>query len=471
MSSHFPIRERKVSTATTSRPKVLKDGKGSSSFSMQTVQQQIRQRLSSAKENCDKELRRIIAGITNYVENDLHKDVGTPLPPAPADVGARFGQLATEEGGSGRGYGSPAEFEDSGSEAVMDVDDEPVEELAYTDSDGAGTCIPPSRLKTPHISTDTPTNDGRRRSLVPRTRSKSPRRASLAARQRRLTSVPRDAGSLGERKTRSASGSNASSRSNSQSRSHSPMPPGRRHVSGSRSPGHSSLGHQPSSHTNLAESAFIVLLQEIITVATEILDTPIAKLTSKPGSCAEYIARVQQIGEAWNDNPELPCRGWYVQLLLAVAGLSRVVEWWEAEKGFWSFEDGADDNGEPILFVAKPTVEDSPEVRARGESLSSVRTSSLQSPQPKWSPLGIDLGDRADAMSEAGGRTREVSTAVGEDDSQQRVEDLHEAVETIRSQTLLMELSLDGQLFQYLSSAWQDLVGYVERPLVSKLPH
>ncbi|BGP04611.1 rim15, signal transduction response regulator [Rhodotorula toruloides] len=459
ISSHFPLRERKVSTATTSRPKVLKDGKGSSSFSMQTVQQQIRQRLSSAKENCDKELRRIIAGITNYVETDLQKDVGTPLPPAPADLGARFGQLVSEEGGSGRGYGSPAEFEDSGSEAVMDVDDEPVEELAYTDSDGAGTCIPPSRLKTPHISTDTPTNDGRRRSLVPRTRSKSPRRASLAARQRRLTSVPWDASSLGERKTRSASGSNASSRSNSQSRSHSPMPPGRRHVSGSRSPGHSSLGHQPSSHTNLAESAFIVLLQEIITVATEILDTPIAKLTSKPGSCAEYIARVQQIGEAWNDNPELPCRGWYVQLLLAVAGLSRVVEWWEAEKGFWSFEDGADDNGEPILFVAKPTVEDSPEVRARGESLSSVRTSSLQSPQPKWSPLGIDLGDRADAMSEAGGRTREVSTAVGEDDSQQRVEDLHEAVETIRSQTLLMELSLDGQLFQYLSSAWQDLVG------------
>ncbi|BGP21508.1 serine/threonine protein kinase RIM15 [Rhodotorula toruloides] len=436
MSSHFPIRERKVSTATMSRPKVSKDGKGSSSFSMQTVQQQIRQRLSSAKENCDKELRRIIAGITNYVETDLHKEVGSPLPPAPADVGGRFGQLVAEEGGSGRGYASPAEFD---SEAVMDVDDEPVEELAYADSDGAGTCIPPSRLKTPHISADTPTNEGRHRSLVPRTRSKSPRRASLATRQRRLTSLPRDTTPSSERKTRSASGSNASSRSNSQSRAHSPLPPGRRHFSGSRSPGHSSLGQQPPSHTNLAESAFIVLLQEIITVATEILDTPIAKLTSRPGSCAEYIARVQQIGEAWNDNPELPCRGWYVQLLLAVAGLSRVVEWWAAEKGFWSFEDGADDNGEPILFVAKPTVEDSPE--------------------PKWSPLGIDLGDRADAMSEAGGRMREVSTAVGEDDSQQRVEDLHEAVETIRSQTLLMELSLDGQLFQYLSSAWQDLVG------------
>lgn len=71
-----------------------------------------------------------------------------------------------------------------------------------------------------------------------------------------------------------------------------------------------------------------MLLQEIITVATEMLDTPISSLTARPGSCAEFIQRVQQIGKAWDENPELACRGWYVQLLLAVAGLSRVAEWY-----------------------------------------------------------------------------------------------------------------------------------------------
>ena len=136
------------------------------------------------------------------------------------------------------------------------------------------------------------------------------------------------------------------------------MPPGGSHrTSGSQSPAYPGAGHLTSDSAELAESAFIVLLQEIITIATEVLDTPISKLTKTPGICAEYISRVQQIGDAWSDNPELPCRGWYVQLLLAIAGLSRVVEWWEAEKGFWSFEEGVDDSGEPILFIAKPTIE------------------------------------------------------------------------------------------------------------------
>lgn len=210
--------------------------------------------------------------------------------------------------------------------------------------------------------------------------------------------------------------------------------------------------------SSLAQSAFIVLLQEIITVATEILDTPISKLTARPGSCAEYILRVQQIGKAWDDNPELACRGWYVQLLLAVAGLSRVIEWWEAERGFWTFDDGDDADAEPILFVAKPITEDSPEMRARGDSYSSSTAAPISLGAPKWSPLGIDLG----VQSEAGDAAQQVSDAdiqLDEDATQQHAEDLRQTVEEIRNSTLLMELSLDGQLFQYLSSAWQELVG------------
>ncbi|GJN91534.1 hypothetical protein Rhopal_004557-T1 [Rhodotorula paludigena] len=417
-SMHFPLRERQPSSQSVSqvptrpKPPAKESSKNaSSSFSMQTVRQQIRQRLAAAKENCDKELRRIVTDITAYVETELHKDIMTPMPPglAAGSDGSNFGELVTDEGFN-QGYASSAaEYEDSGSEAVGDAENEPVEELAFTDSDGASTSIPPSRLKT--IPAGTPA-EGRRRSLEPRARAGSPRR--------------------------------------------------RRHISGSRSPGLSNLGTLPQqSSTDLAQSALIVLLQEIIMIATEVLDTPISKLTAKPGSCAEYIQRVQQIGDAWNDNPELPCRGWYVQLLLAIAGLSRVVEWWEAEKGFWSFEEAADENGDPILFVAKPTAEGSPEVRARGESISSVPSSGgLQPPAPRWSPLGIDLGEQVETLSDGAGRSREPSTArPQEDDTIQRADDLRQAVETIRAQTLLMELSLDGQLLQYLSSAWQELVG------------
>ncbi|GAA5857047.1 hypothetical protein JCM8547_007931 [Rhodosporidiobolus lusitaniae] len=453
-SSHFPLRERERRQSNNlTRPKQLEKNTARSSFSMQTVQQQIKQRLASAKENCDKELGRIVAGITQYVETELHKDISSPQPPDAFDQG-RFGDLVADE--SMAGYASDPQYEDSGSEALADVDVEGLEETGYTDSDGNGTSIPPSRLKTPHLSA---TPGGRRRSFEPPRRSTSPRRTSLARRAGRLTSAAR-----GDR-PRSAPGSTSSSRSNSQSRSRSPLPPGLRHSThGSRSPGVSSNATFARSDPDLAQSAFIVLLQEITSVASEILDTPISKLTSKPGTCAEYITRVQQIGEAWNDNPELPCRGWYVQLLLAVAGLSRVVEWWEAEKGFWTFDEAAEVDSEPILFVAKPNADESPEVRGRGESISSVpSTTALQPPAPKWSPLGIDLGEQNEQMEvladDGKRREREPSAEVSEGEIKRRAEDLRQAVENIRQQTLLMELSLDGQLLQYLSSAWQDLVG------------
>lgn len=461
-SMHFPLRdkERRSSHSTRPLPTTMEKGKMPSSFSMQTVRQQIRQRLASAKENCDKELGRIVGGISAYVETELHKDISSPLPPDAFDHN-RFGELVADETMAGYSSEQEQEYEDSGSEALAGVDVEGLEEAAYTDSDGNGTSMPPSRLKTPAVST---TPGARRRSFDPtRPRSDSPRRASLQKRARRLTSVPRNS----DRRP-SNPGSNTSSRSNSLSRSRSPMPPGLRHAShGSRSPGLASNATFARSDPDLAQSAFIVLLQEITSVASEILDTTISKLTAKPGVCAEYIAKVQQIGEAWNDNPELPCRGWYVQLLLAVAGLSRVVEWWEAEKGFWTFDDAAEIDSEPILFVSKPNAEeDSPVVRGRGESVSSVpSTSALGPPAPKWSPLGISLGDENDAMEVlAEERTRQESVAAGESEVKQRADDLRQAVEAIRSQTLLMELSLDGQLLQYLSSAWQDLVGCVSLP-------
>lgn len=456
-AAHFPVRQRQVtmpnklpSALTSKEQEKEKKVVERQGFSMHTVRSQIRQRLASAKESCDNELRRIIEGISTFVEKDLQQDIGTPVPAIGFDEG-RFGELVQDD--LAGGYTSSPDVESEGEAIAENDQDRTAEEVVYTDSDGgSGTRRPPSRLKPSHLSTTSDSSGGKRRSVDSRARSGSPRRTSLVPRHRHLTSVPRE-----ESTSKSKTSSNNSSRSNSRSRS--PMPPGLRRSSGQRSP---AAGFLLSANSKLAEGAFIVILQEIITVATEILDTPISKLTARPGSCAEYIGKVQQIGEAWNENPGLPCRGWYVQLLLAVAGLSRVVEWWEAEKGFWSFDEGDNEDAEPILFISKGgNAEDSPEIRARADTLSIPAlspTSGLQ--PPRWSPLGIDLGlpdETADARST---RSRDPTSAIVPEDTKNRAEELKQAVEAITSQTLLMELSLDGQLFQYLSSAWQDLVGY-----------
>lgn len=450
--------------------KALQDIKAAatSSFSMNTVRQHIKLRLKTAKENCDKELKKIVQGITTHVEVELQKEAVTT--PGAFDEG-RFGDLVGDIDGP---YG-PYSFDvDSESEALADVD--AGEEAIQTDSDG-GTSRPPSRNRrasrpsgsgggsSPNLSA--PVESGRRHSVSTR-RAGSPR---LAVRKRQLTSASRhpDFGtySFGD-KSKSPSESANSSRSNSRSRS--PMPPPlqptpplqalRNVSSGSRSPAYQNASTADLvSGGGLAQSAFIVLLQEIITIATEVLDTPISILTAQSGSCAEYIQRVQVIGKAWDDNPELPCRGWYVQLLLAVAGLSRVVEWWEAERGFWTFDDGDEEDAEPILFVAKPIEEDLVEIRSPGQSIAPLPPQDSPNLIQKYSPLGIDLGLEGNEQATFSQLLDVGPIAETEENTKRDADDLREAVDQVRSQTLLMELSLDGQLFQYLSSAWLDLVG------------
>lgn len=429
------------------RPKSAREAKSSalSAFSMNTVRQHIKLRLATAKENCDKELAKVVLGITAHVETELQR--AAEASDAPFDDGT-FGELVSE--------GEAGAFEmDSESEALEGAD-----ETLQTDSEG-GTSRPPSRSRSQAAPSP---NEGS--SSPKKMRTDSPRRISLAPRSRHLTSLPRQNDFLssytitkGDPNSAPDTPSASSSRSNSRSRS--PLPPQivrNLSATGSRSPARSSVSHLPFSG-DLAQSAFIVLLQDIIMVATEILDTPIATLTSRSGACAEYIQRVQQIGKAWDENPELSCRGWYVQLLLAVAGLSRVVEWWEAEKGFWTFDDTDEADAEPIVFVAKPAIVTPASLLKSPASNDSPEFSS----STKYSPLGIDLG-----TTEAAEIDNAPTLDMVQDTIQKDADDLRHTVEQVRSQTLLMELSLDGQLFQYLSSAWEELVGSVTSPRSSR---
>lgn len=413
----------------------------SPSFSMNTVRKHIKLRLSTAKENCDKELVKIILGITAHVEAALSVD-SPMIAPVPTFYDGQFGDLV----GDDESHYTTFDM-DSESEAAVEVD-------GAESEGGRRTSRPPSRSQSLSAPpTETGVSLGRRGSTSTRVRSHSGRRLSLAP--RRSGNSSRQGDLLARRVSNPGTGTVSATSSRSTSRSRSPLPPPQlSNVSRcSRSPARSSTSHIPLA-VDLAQSAFIVLLQDIITVATEILDTSISSLTSRPGYCAEYIQRVQTIGKAWDDNSELECRGWYVQLLLAVAGLSRVVEWWEAEKGFWMFEDVDDDaDAEPIVFVAKPAEE---EATGDGHVPMYSSDSPLLDSDSKVSPLDIALGIQYDEPE--GGLSLPPPISVGEM-TKRDADDLRLAVEQVRSQTLLMELSLDGQLFQHLSSAWEDLVG------------
>ena len=145
--------------------------------------------------------------------------------------------------------------------------------------------------------------------------------------------------------------------SRSQSRSRSPLPPDL--ATSPRT--QSSMANRRLSRFNFDDvpnlgptDPFMTTLHEVISIATDIADTPISTLITEPKTCADFVLKVQKVGKAWDLHPDWSGRGWYVQLLLAVAGLSRVVEWWEAEKQFWNFEDEGDEDVEPMTFVLKP---------------------------------------------------------------------------------------------------------------------
>ena len=94
-------------------------------------------------------------------------------------------------------------------------------------------------------------------------------------------------------------------------------------------------------------------LYENITIATDVQELTIAQLSVNPKICSQMVQRDQNIGKAWDEHPDRHGRNWYVQVLLAVANLSRVVEWWEAEKQFLNFDDEyGDDQVEPSRFCS-----------------------------------------------------------------------------------------------------------------------
>ncbi|PWN29826.1 hypothetical protein BDZ90DRAFT_278074 [Jaminaea rosea] len=452
----------------------------SKEITIRSIRHHIRHRLAASKESCDKELRKIVRAVNAFVEAglqeqhdegselgddddinllgeemqglQLEEDVNRPVMPRPSLM------RRTTSSSSGR-RDSPAKV--ASPPLPSDPDETP---RPHDDANDSPVSSPPAQPQSILSERFTSTHP----QSVPLSMSSS--FPGLSASHHLIAAAAR---------SRDASRSVSNSRSTS--RSHSPMPPTLRPAADMDSPRFSParrIRRLPAGDPPL--EPFVPALQDIVGIALDVADMPIAALTSRSGACTEIIANIQSVGKAWDEHPDWPGRGWFVQLLLAVAGLSRVVEWWEAEKGFWNFDDEGDEDAEPISFrfgdqgtyesagagsPAKARYPHAPSTRA-----SSVTSSPALDPtdrrvfsEPERGPSRLAL---AAAMPEEGDESM-ATTAAETAATTAAGTVVHTGTEPaqrplalgVDQQNVLMELSLDQERLIYVSPAWRDVIG------------
>ncbi|KAF9006499.1 hypothetical protein BDQ17DRAFT_1389314 [Cyathus striatus] len=262
--------------------------------------------------------------------------------------------------------------------------------------------------------------------------------------------------------------------SRSTSRSRSPLPPASSHTNFSE---YISNPNRRSSRILVDDPVdpIMTALYDIIGVATDVIDMSVAQLTANPKVCESLVQRVQNIGKAWDEHPEWHGRNWYVQVLLAVASLSRVVEWWEAEKQFWNFDENEDEQDEPLMFVTKPA-EETPHIESSHKQLEhELENFKLNDDTENQLRLARPPSHGRRSRDE---QPKDLTPAPGPFKEQKHVrsaltkhmdsaesarvlatERLRLQAETAQNQNIVMELSLDGDHFIWINHAWRGVVG------------
>ncbi|KAH9938258.1 kinase response regulator receiver domain-containing protein [Fomitopsis serialis] len=266
--------------------------------------------------------------------------------------------------------------------------------------------------------------------------------------------------------------SGASSRSASRSRS--PLP----------------RGYQDQATNNRRSSRILVddpvdpimtTLYELIGIATDVQEMSINQLTANPKVCEQLVQRVQNIGKAWDEHPDWHGRNWYVQVLLAIASLSRVVEWWEAEKQFWNFDDNDDEQDEALTFVLRPADEEegvapTPSVRAEAAGTGALRFQQDEESKLRMSRTVSQTRRTRDetpkdlSMTPAKENDQPRSTSKFTDNNESArvlaTERLRLQAEHAQNQNIVLELSMDGDHFIWVNYAWRNVIGTDQEDLI-----
>lgn len=230
--------------------------------------------------------------------------------------------------------------------------------------------------------------------------------------------------------------------------------------------------------TDAPVDPFMSTLHDLIAVSTDIIEMSSSTLTSRPGMGSDLVRKVQEVGRAWEDNLDWHGRTWYVTVLLAVASLSRVVEWFEAERQFWNFEDKDDEEVEPLQFVLRPeyeeengtetvlsptapTFEDDNPLRLTRPEIVERRSRDERVPQKDLRGPALGLSQQSLQQQQRKEERVEPSQVVAETKRAQDAEDLRLKADKAKTSNILMELNLDGEHFLYINRTWFDVIGSV----------
>ncbi|OCF75273.1 AGC protein kinase [Kwoniella mangroviensis CBS 8886] len=393
-----------------------------------SVRKHVKHRLNAAKEICDTTLRKTIEAITGFVERQREEEDRTEE--IPVDY---FDALNMND--------SPLIDTETESDTGERMESEGNRSRAVSSSRG------PSRRPSISHAALSPT---KRLSMLPA----SPNRVTS---RRRSSAIPRNyqPGRASRNMSLALDRTQSNSSSRSTSRSRSPMPPTARIIA------------QNQLDEADDDLLFLTALQELIVLATEALDSSVNALVTRPSLCTEIIQKLQTVGSKWDIHEDWPGRDWYVDILMAVANLSRVLDWWEAEKGFWNFDE--DDENEPLLFVMKPSREEprfDQEFRAAlGDSRYSPALAPIQIPDRPASAISIDVP----SPTSSGPYTAKATAApTAGTPKAQAVEDLKFLAEHAKSVNIVMELSLQGEQIEYVNDAIMEVVGQEPEDVLGK---
>ncbi|KZW04120.1 hypothetical protein EXIGLDRAFT_600010 [Exidia glandulosa HHB12029] len=431
----------------------------SNQVSMPFIKRHVTRRLRLAKDECDKELQKVTDMITAFFEERIRDAEPVDLPDQPrAPAAVRPGELRR----------AVRELEDNEQQhAVVDHSDGETGDEADIDSNRLSTARShPSlsrRSTSPEVSIPSVSSSPGALRRYPGSGSRhveqiSPRKASNSSTAPSTTgSASSSLPAPGAAASSTAAGrrlsrairvpvfppSEASSRSTSRSRS--PLP-------SSRNENSPRTSNRRSSRIWLDEplDPFMTALHGITAIATEIQDMSLSALSAEPGACNELVNRIQVLGKGWDEHPEWLGRGWYVQALLSVAKLARVVEWWQAEKQFWNFEDDDEESSEPLAFVLKP--------EAAGPQPEEETVSGRRRPS-RPSLFGHRRNTHHKTTTDLSTRRQPAQIQDVETNRVQATERLREKAEEAQRLNIVVELSLDGDQLIWINHAWSDVIG------------